>query len=146
MKSNPKIVFFIIMLMTAILIGCAASQSTPASKKRTVKTHLSNLKEGLKLETWDNIRRFFSSDYYEGYQELRDRIESRWAGEDLIDIQFIVDRVLESDGLLNAKVRWHKSFLDNTGKPRKKSGVSEIILKPKKNSFRILSIKGDRFF
>jgi hypothetical protein len=46
--------------------------------------------------------------------------------------------------LLNAQVRWHKTWADKTGNPGKASGISEFILKPEGRSYRILRITGDR--
>ena len=66
--------------------------------------------------------------------------------ERITDLQFTLNRVLEQDGLVNAQVRWRKTWVDAAGKPGKAEGVSEFILKPEGRSFRILRIGGDALF
>jgi hypothetical protein len=61
-------------------------------------------------------------------------------------LQFLVNRLNEQDGLVNAQVRWNKSWVDNTGAPRKKSGIAEFVLKPDRGSYQILKMSGDRPF
>ncbi|MCF6289554.1 MAG: hypothetical protein L3J03_00905 [Desulfobacterales bacterium] len=147
MKLNHN--FFVLPALLLFVFSLAACAGTPwasDNRKSAVENQLQGLEQGLKLETWDKVRDFFSPGYYEGYEELRQRLENRWRNENLVDIRFMVNKVLESDGLLNASVRWQMSYLDRRGNPHKRSGQSEILLKPAGDSFRILQVKGDRFF
>ena len=147
MKLNSKVfVLPALLLFIFSLTACAGTPWGSNNRKPAVESHLQDLEQGLKFETWGKVQDFFAQGYYEGYEELRQRLENRWRDEDLVDIRFIVNKVLESDGLLNASVRWHMSYLDRQGNPHKRSGESEILLKPKGDSFRILDVKGDRFF
>ena len=109
-----------------------------------VGADLRELERGLQTREWNRVERFFGSEFSGGVAEIRNRIEDR--RERVVQLQFIVNRVLERDGLLNAQVRWNKSFLDTAGRPQKRSGVSEFILKPQGEGFRILSIAGDQPF
>lgn len=145
LKSRTTMIA-VLLAMVAVLSACAAISGRGSSQKPAVTQQLQDLEQKLKLETWDKVQDFFSSGYYGGYEELRSRLENRWRDEDLVAIEFIVNKVLESDGQLNASVRWHMSYLDRQGKPGKRSGDSEILLKPAGDSYRILNIKGDSFF
>lgn len=130
------------------IAGCAGT-GEPAGGPRqrgAVGGSLEGLKQGLQAGTWSRVERFFSPDFRGGYGELRDRLERRFRDERLIDLQFIVNRVLESDGIVNAQVRWHKVWVDKAGKTGKTEGVSEFILKPAGDGFRILGINGDPLF
>ncbi|MDP2431444.1 MAG: hypothetical protein Q8O33_05385 [Pseudomonadota bacterium] len=133
-------------LLLLTLSGCASDIPARINHRDQVAQNLEGLKQGLQAGTWANVERFFSPAWYEGYGELRDRMESRFRNEQITDLQFIVNRVLENDGLVNAQVRWHKAWVDRTGTPRKAEGVSEFTLKPQGRSYRILHMSGDRLF
>ncbi len=128
--------------------GCASegTAQTDQQRREQVGQNLEGLNQGLRSGVWSNVERFFSPAYHEGYGELRDRLETRFRDERIIDLQFTVNRVLESDGLINAQVRWRKAWVDKTGKTGKAEGLSEFILKPQGRSYRILRIGGDRLF
>lgn len=130
------------------LLGCAAESTATTDQQRRehVGKNLEGLSQGLRAGTWSKVERFFSPVYHEGYSELRDRMENRFRSEQIIDLQFTVNRVLESDGLVNAQVRWHKAWVDKTGKPGKATGLSEFILKPQGGGYTIVRIGGDRLF
>lgn len=140
-------------LALAILSGLAACAGfserpeEPVDKAR-VRDELEALQQGLRAGTWSRVERFFSPAYYEGYGELRARIEDQLRHQTLLDLQFDVTRVLEADGLVNAQVRWKKSWIDHaSGATRKAEGLSEFILKPRRGGgYRILAITGDRLF
>lgn len=133
-------------LLLLALAGCATENPDRTNHRDQVVENLEGLKQGLQAGTWPRVERFFSPAYYEGYGELRNRMEDRFRNEQITDLQFIVNRVLENDGLVNAQVRWHKAWVDRSGTPRKAEGVSEFTLKPKGGSYRILHISGDRLF
>lgn len=126
--------------------GCASSGPATSEQQRRAQINqdLDALSRGLRSGTWSRVEHYFSPAYQEGYGELRDRLEDRFRNERIIDLQFTVNRVLEADGLVNAQVRWNKSWVDRTGKPGKSQGVSEFILQPEGRSYRILRIGGDR--
>ncbi len=138
----------------ALLFGLAAcadlpptTADDPAATKDRVRQDLTGLQQGLRSGTWSRVERYFSPAYYEGYGELRDRLEAQMRSQTLLDLQFDVLRVLEADGLVNAQVRWKKSWIENaTGATRKAEGTSEFILKPLRGGYRILAITGDRLF
>lgn len=141
------------LLWTAAILlslsGCASDVTprTDQQHREQVGQNLTSLGQGLRAGTWSRVERFFSPAYYEGYGELRDRIEDQMRRQTLLDLQFDVTRVLEADGLVNAQVRWRKSWIDNaTGATRKAEGMSEFILKPERGGYRILRISGDRLF
>ena len=130
------------------LSGCAFDSPAMTDQQRCehVGQNLDGLSQGLRAGTWSKVERFFSPAYHEGYSELRDRMENRFRSEQIIDLQFTVNRVLESDGLVNAQVRWHKAWVDKAGKPGKATGQSEFILKPQGDGYSIVRIGGDRLF
>ena len=123
----------------------AASTSTDTTRGR-VERSLSEIERGLSLRTWDRVQKFFSRDYYGGMSELRNSIEDNWRNERQVQLQFLVNRLNEQDGLINAQVRWNKSYVDNAGSPHKKSGLAEFVLKPEGSSYQILKVGGDRPF
>lgn len=138
-------------LGTALLLalsGCASNgfDQTDRQQRERVGENLEGLKQGLQAGTWSQVERFFSPGFHGGYSELRDRLEDRFRNEQITDLHFTVNRVLESDGLVNAQVRWHKTWVDKAGNPGKASGISEFVLKPDGRSYRILQITGDRLF
>lgn len=135
-------------VLTLSLLGCAGGGAavTDAQSRERVGQSLDGLNQGLRAGTWSKVERFFSPSYHEGYSELRDRMENRFRNEQIIDLQFTVNRVLEADGLVNAQVRWHKSWVDKSGKPGKANGLSEFILKPRGDGYSIVRIGGDHLF
>lgn len=130
------------------LVGCAGAgpAATDRMWREQVGKNLEDLKQGLQAGTWNRVERFFSPAYAEGYGELRDRLETHFRDQRVIDLQFTVNRVLESDGLVNAQVRWRKTWVNKVGVPGKAEGVSEFILKPHGTGFHILGINGARLF
>lgn len=123
-----------------------ASSPTSSTTRERVERGLGEIERGLSLRTWDRVQKFFSRDYYGGISELRNSIEDNWRNERQVQLQFLVNRLNEQDGLINAQVRWNKSYIDNTGSPHRKSGIAEFVLKPEGNSYQILKIGGDRPF
>ena len=132
----------------ALLVACAgAGPATPGQQRSNqVRQELDALGQGLRAGSWSRVERFFSPANPQGYGELRDRMEQQFRQQRVIDLQFIVGRVLESDGLVNAQVRWNKSWVDKVGKPGRSSGTSEFVLQPHGAGYRILRITGDRLF
>jgi hypothetical protein len=130
------------------LAGCAneGASKTDQQDRAQVSQHLDELNQGLQAGSWSKVEHFFSPAYQEGYGELRDRLEERFRNERIVDLQFTVNRVLETDGLVNAQVRWHKAWIDKTGKTSQSTGLSEFILKPQSRGYRILQIRGDPLF
>ena len=141
-----------VALVGTLAFGLAAcggltpiTAESPGTDKDRVRQDLEGLQQGLRTGTWSRVERYFSPAYYEGYGELRTRVEDQMRRQTLLDLQFDVTRVLEADGLVNAQVRWKKSWIDNaSGTTRKAEGLSEFILKPKAGgSYRVLAIRGD---
>ena len=133
--------------LVLLAAGCAGGAATGGEDRREqVGRSLEAFQQGFRAGTWFRVERFFSPAYQEGYAELRDRLEARFRAERITDLQFTLNRVLEQDGLVNAQVRWRKTWVDTAGKPGKAEGVSEFILKPEGRSFRILRIGGDALF
>jgi len=128
------------------LTGCTAVPSAEQQHRAPVETQLQSLSKGLQAGTWSKVEHFFSPNYQEGYGELRDRLEASFRTQQLIDLQFTVNRVLQADGLVNAQVRWNKSWVSKTGVPGKSTGLSEFTLQPQGSSYRIIRISGDKLF
>jgi hypothetical protein len=145
-------------ICSGLALMCSACASAPAkspqensgvtqgSTRDRVERSLNEIERGMSLRTWDRVQKFFSRDYYGGMSELRNSIEDNWRNERQVQLQFLVNRLNEQDGLINAQVRWNKSYVDNSGAPRKKSGVAEFVLKPEDGSYQILKMGGDRPF
>lgn len=117
--------------------------------KERVRADLAGLEQGLRAGTWSRVERYFSPAYREGYAEMRARMEEQMRRQTLLDLHFDVLRVLEADGLVNAQVRWKRSWIDHaTGATHKAEGLSEFILEPRPatDGYRILAISGDRPF
>lgn len=130
----------------AAMLGCATGTPVEPERREQVRENLEVFQRELSRRDWASVERFFSPGYQTGYIELRNRIEDRMRSERLLQLQFIVNRVMQRDGLLNAQVRWNKSFIDKAGQPQKSSGISEFTLRPQGDSFSILNIRGDQFF
>lgn len=137
------------LLILLLATGCAntVANRVDDSRRDTVHQTLDAFGQGYRQTNWASVQQFFSPGYYGGYEELRNKLENKWRNERVLDIQFRLNRILESDGLFNVQVRWEKSYQDNTtGSILKASGLSELILESKGNSFRILKVDGDQFF
>lgn len=133
--------------LTLLLSACDATLAPyRATEHDRVGEELRDFERALRSRNLQRVESFFSSETHGGPIEIRNRIEDSWRRERLVQLQFIVNRVGERDGLFNVQAKWNKSYLDNAGKPQKKSGVSEFILKPEGESFRILNISGDPLF
>ena len=141
--ANPAVVLGLALMLVSCDATLAPYRETDHDR---VGAGMRDLEQGLRSQNWSRVERFFSAETYGGSGEIRNRIEDGWRNQRLLQLQFIVNRVLERDGLLNAQVRWNKSWVDAAGKPQKKSGVSEFILRPQGESFHILSVAGDALF
>ena len=138
---------FILIFLLPLVGGCSGKHVPIDTERRAdVETLLDRTGKFLKEENESKIRRFISQDYYGGYREVERRLERTWNEQQVLDFDFNINRILEKDGLYNVQVKWHKSYLNKKGLPQKKSGISEIILVPHRNSFRILNMSGDNFF
>jgi hypothetical protein len=127
--------------------GCAAGGETTADGQRQeVLSALGDTGKMLKDENLSSIRNFFSEDFFGGYDYVENQILDNWQNQQLIDLKFTVNRILEKDGIYNVQTRWHKNYLDASGNPQRASGLSEILLVPYHGAFKILNISGDRFF
>jgi hypothetical protein len=126
--------------------GSHNSLAAPDHTREKVERSLGEIERGMSMRTWDRVQKFFSRDYYGGMSELRNSIEDNWRKERNVNLQFLVNRLNEQDGLINAQVRWNKSFVDNSGAPQKRSGVAEFVLKAQGGSYQILKMSGDRPF
>ena len=134
-----------------LIAGCAieggAGPTAPAvpASRASVEREFLALSRGLRDNTWSRVEHFFSRGFQGGYEELRDRFEDQRRTERIIDLQFIVNRILESDRRLNVQVKWNKAFTDRQGRPGKATGTAEVVLEPAGDTYRILSIRGDSF-
>lgn len=126
--------------------GAEPVTTSHSTTRDQVERSLSEIERGMSLRTWDRVQKYFARDYYGGMGELRNSLEDNWRNERNVNLQFLVNRLNEQDGLVNAQVRWNKSYVDNSGAPRKKSGVTEFVLKPQGGSYQILKMSGDRPF
>ncbi|MFC1644009.1 hypothetical protein ACFL5C_01660 [Candidatus Omnitrophota bacterium] len=144
------------LFLVSVLIGCilltfctANAQGAASSEgfRKPTKDVFKETEEVLKDEDFDKIHKFLARNYFKGSGETQDRIEADWQKQQLIDLDFTINRILRNDGLLNVQVTWRKTFLDAQGAMGKQSGTSEIILKPTpKGAYKILDVKGDQFF
>ena len=139
-----KNIFLAVLASILIFGGCVISG--PDQSRSRMEKNLNGLSKGLQSGTWEKVDRFFSSDYYGGKQELQDRLEQRMRGQELTNMEFTINRVLETDNKTSVDVRWHKSWIDRKGQPHKQTGTSEILLVPKGKSYRIIDVKGDSFY
>ena len=141
-----KKLFLIILASIFILGGCVINGPNPDQSRSRVKKNLNGLSKGLQSGTWEKVDRFFSSDYYGGRQEIQDKVERRMRDQNLTNLNFTINRVLETDDKTSVDVRWNKSWIDSTGQPHKQTGTSEILLVPRGKSYKIIDIKGDSFY
>lgn len=151
MRTTGILVALLGMSLLA-LAGCNTSGPTqaeaPGADKARVREELEGLQQGLRAGTWSRVERYFSPAYREGYGELRARIEEQMRRQTLLDLQFDVLRVLQADGLINAQVRWRKSWIEHaSGATHKAEGLGEFILQPRSaGGYRIIAIQGERPF
>ena len=145
MLKRHMIILLIVLLLSAS--GCVTPTNSVNDERRDdVETLMDRTESFMQDENESKIKNFFSQDYYGGYDTIERRIERTWQTEQVLDLQFYVNRILEQDGLFNVQVRWNKTFLDAQGVTRKTSGISEMILVPHRESFRILNVTGDHLF
>ena len=134
------------LILIPFISGCGMKMSRIRSKEPQVIDRLKALNYGLKSEAWESVERFFSQDYTGGYQTLKPHMEKYWRNEDLVEIRFVVLSVVESDDLINTRVRWHKSYVDPAGILKNTSGASDIIFKLSDKQLKILAVHGEPFF
>ncbi|MBF0253123.1 MAG: hypothetical protein HQL29_04835 [Candidatus Omnitrophica bacterium] len=121
--------------------------STNQEYREEVEDVFAKTTKDLKGEEFDNVSNFLDSNFYGGFSETRDNMEDTWKNEQVIDLDFTINNILKSpEGLLDVSVTWRKLYLDANGNQQKKTGSSEIILKPGKKGYKILSVKGDQFY
>ena len=141
------ILSILIIILGFAGVSCAGTPVKKIETRDSVEGVLSNTRVMLKNEELEKIRKLFDTDYYTGFGELQNRILDTWKREQLLKIDFTINRALKTkDGLVNVQVRWYKLYLDAGGRQRKKSGVSEMILKPYGETYKILDVQGDQFF
>ena len=73
-------------------------------------------------------------------------MEQGFRNKRIVYLRSTANRLLESDGLVNAQVQWNKSCVDRTGKPGKASDASEFTLQWENCGYRIVRVAGDRLF
>lgn len=136
----------LLLLLPSCAIFWGEGETTPRTGLRTdVDRFFRSFERALRSGAAGDVETFFSRDFVGGYEPLRDSIRDSQRAERVTDIQLIVNRILEADRRLNVQVRWNKAFLDNRGRPGKRSGTAELVLEPAGGSYRVLSIRGDSF-
>lgn len=146
-KTAPYLVAILAALAGIFAASCTAlTPAPPRSQKDAILSRLNEMGKGLINENWDQVDPIVDRNYYGGYTEVRNQITAFWQNQNLMDIDFTIDRILEQDDLLNAQVSWRKTFLDQNGRPQKQQGSSEIILAPSGDTYTILGIRNDPFF
>ncbi|MDD5296470.1 MAG: hypothetical protein PHU46_06110 [Rhodocyclaceae bacterium] len=126
--------------------GCAGFEPAPPDPRREAVGRLfSRLQQGLRTDRWEHIGWAFSPDFRD-LPSVRNRWEDRWARRQTMEVELVPGRILESGGLLNVQVRWHRVLRDKTGQFTKASGTAEVILEPFRNEYRIRQVLGESFF
>ena len=131
----------IILLFSLFAVGVSFAGENVSANRDKVNKFFDKTKEMLKKEDIDDINKYFSSQYYGGYQELENRLTRRWKRQNITNIEFSINNILKNDGLYLVQIKWDKAYLDRKGHPRKSSGVCDVTLKPYKKSYRILNIR-----
>jgi len=132
-------------VMVLTFFSCAGGgQGIMDDQRDEVLSTLSSTGKMLKGENLNAIRHFFSDDFFGGYDIVETQILDNWENQQLVELKFTVNRILEKDGIYNVQAQWHKNYLDSSGNPQRSSGLSEISLIPHRRSYKILNISEHR--
>ena len=127
-------------------VGCAGFRPAPPDPRREAVDKLfSRLQQDLRSDHWDRIGWAFSPDFRD-LPSVRGRWDERWTRHQTMDMELRPGRILESGGLLNVQVSWHRVVRDRAGQFVKDSGTAEVILEPHHSEYRIRQVLGNSFF
>jgi len=101
------------------------------------------LEDGLRRGGWTSVARYFSDDSYGTLADIRDRIDDRRRRESAVDWSLRVGRVLAQDKRVSVSLRWSHRWNDLKGKPQKRDGESELLLRRERGELRIVDIRGN---
>ena len=101
------------------------------------------LEQGLRRGGWMSVERYFSDDYHSTLTDVRERLDDRKRREFAADWLLRVNRVLTQDKRVSVSVRWSHRWNDLKGKPQKREGESELILRRERGELRILDVRGN---
>lgn len=141
-----RLLFAGFLAFAFIMAGCAVNLTGPDQTRTRVENKLDGLSKGLESGTWEQVEDFFSSGYYGGTEQLRNKVERRMRNEDLSDLDFTINKVLETDEMISVDVSWKKTWVNRKGAPFRQDGRSEILLKPTRRGYKIVDVKGDSFY
>jgi hypothetical protein len=126
--------------------ACGGFRPAPPDPRReTVERLFFRLQRDLRADRWERVDEVFSPDFRE-MPTLRNRWDERWTQQQTVDIELRPGRILDSGGLLNVQVSWHRMIRDRTGRFLRASGTAEVILEPYRAEYRIRQVLGDSFF
>jgi hypothetical protein len=134
---------FILVASAIMISGCV---NFPLGRLDPLRQEVDELVRGLELGLrrggWMSVERYFSDDYHSTLTDIRERLDDRRRKEFAADWRLQVSRILTQDKRVIASVRWSHRWNDLKGKPQKRNGDSELILRHEQGELRILDIRG----
>jgi len=135
---------FLILATTIIMSGCINVRPGRLDPLREeVDELVRGLEQGLRRGGWMSVERYFSDDYQSTLTDIRERLDDRKRQEFAADWLLRVIRVLTQDKRVSVAVRWSHRWNDLKGKPQKREGESELILRRERGELRIVDIRGN---
>lgn len=125
--------------------GCGVNvrPGRPDPVRAEVDELVSGLERGLRSGGWMAVERYFSDDYHSTMSGIRERLDDRRHREFAPDWRLLVNRVLTQDKRVSVSLQWWYRWNDLKGKPHKKEGQSELLLRRERGELRIAEIRGN---
>lgn len=136
------------LLLVASLSALSACASIRPGRPDPVRAEVEELfrqfELGLRHGSWSSVSDYFSDDPHGTLADIRERIDDRKRREFAADWLLRVNQILAQDKQISVSVRWLHRWNDLKGKPHKRDGTSEFILRRDKNKqLRIVDIRGN---
>lgn len=135
---------FLLLASLTVIAGCVSVRpGRPDQQRNEVDELIRNLESGLRRGGWSAVEDYFAEDLPGTLADIRDRIDDRRQREFATDWLLHTNRILAQDKHLIVSVRWHHRWNDLNGKPHKRAGESELILRHESGRLRIVDIRGN---
>ena len=123
--------------------GVNVRPGRPDPVRAEVDELVSGLERGLRSGGWMAVERYFSDDYHSTMSGIRERLDDRRQREFAPDWRLLVNRVLTQDKRVSVSLHWSHRWNDLKGKPQKRDGQSELLLRRERGELRIVDIRGN---
>lgn len=135
---------FLMLAAMVVIGGCVNVRPGRSDPLRLeIDDLVRGLEQGLRRGGWMSVERYFSDDYHSTLTDVRERLDDRKQREFAVDWLLRVSRVLPQENRVSVSIRWSHRWNDLKGKPQKREGDSELILRRERGELRILDIRGN---